>query len=393
MTQTTPVGVGIIGAGNISDEYLTTLTAAPDVSVRAIADLDVERAATQAERYGIPFHGSVDELLERDDVELVVNLTIPAAHAELTLRAVRAGKHAWAEKPMALDRASAREILDAARTAGVLVGNAPDTILGEGIQTSAALLRDGRIGEPQTVLTLMQGPGPDAWHPRPQFLFARGAGPLFDIGPYYLTTLVQLLGPIAEVSAFGHRARQERVVGSGSDAGTRFPVEVDTHLSVLTRFAGGVVGTSIYSFDSPQRRQLFEITGDSGVLRVPVSGFDGPTGLLNGDDREKEWTDVEAEGAPRTRGVGVVDLARAVRGSTAPRASAQLAYHVLDVLLAIEESAAAGEPVRIASSVASVPDLKPTWNPRTVMTDPTQRESTSEPVASGTGDDHEGAAA
>jgi len=126
----------------------------------------------------------------------------------------------------------------------------------------------------------MQGPGPESWHPRPQFLFAKGAGPLFDIGPYYLTTLVQLLGPIAAVQAAGHRARHERVIGTGPDAGTRFPVEVDTHVSVLTRFRSGVVGTSVYSFDSAVRRQRFEITGEHGVLRVPVSGFNEPPSML-----------------------------------------------------------------------------------------------------------------
>jgi predicted dehydrogenase len=279
------------------------------------------------------------------------------------LQAIRAGKHVWAEKPMALDRSAARRVLAEADAAGLLVGNAPDTILGEGIQTSAALLASGRIGAPQTVLTLMQGPGPDAWHPRPQFLFARGAGPLFDIGPYYVTTLVQLLGPIESVFALGHRAQHERVVGSGPDAGTRFPVDVDTHLSVLTRFASGVVGTSVYSFDSAQRRQLFEITGSSGVLRVPVSGFDGDSEVLDGDDRSTAWASVPPEGAHRERGVGVVDLARAIRSDGEPRASGRLAYHVLDVMLAIEESAAAGSPVSIESTATAVPQVPPEWDP------------------------------
>ena len=369
MSAMAPVGVGVIGAGNISDEYLRTLGAAVDIELIGIADVDASRAVEQAERYNIPFGGSPDGLLARPDVELIVNLTIPSAHAEVTLGAIGAGKHVWAEKPMALDRASARRVLEAAARAGVLVGNAPDTILGEGIQTSAALLESGRIGEPQTVLTLMQGPGPDAWHPRPQFLFANGAGPLFDIGPYYVTTLVQLLGPIESVSAFGHRARQERVIGSGPDAGTRFPVEVDTHLSVLTRFASGVVGTSVYSFDSSQRRQLFEVTGSTGVLRVPVSGFDGTSEVLDGDDRDVEWESIAPVGAHRERGVGAVDLARAIRTKGSPRASARLAYHVLDAMLAIEESAKNGVPVFLHSTAAPVDPVPPEWDPSTAMTD------------------------
>ncbi|MBN9631699.1 MAG: Gfo/Idh/MocA family oxidoreductase [Actinobacteria bacterium] len=359
----TATGVGIIGAGNISDEYLRSLTAYPDLRVIAIADLDLDRARAQAERYGIPAAVGAAELLDRDDVELVVNLTIPAAHAEVALAAIAAGKHVWSEKPITLDLASARQVLDAAREAGVVVGNAPDTILGEGIQNAHRLLADGAIGTANTLLTLMQGPGPDSWHPRPQFLFARGAGPLFDIGPYYVATMIQLLGPIVSVEAVGQRPRAERVVGSGPDAGMRFPVEVDTHVSVLTRFASGVVGTSVYSFDSPQRRQLFEITGSDGVLDVPVSGFDGPSRVLAGDDRETVWAEIPAPGVHRERGVGVLELARAVRAGRPPRASGELAYHALEVMLAIEESAASGRAVAIASTAPDVAPLAADWDP------------------------------
>ncbi|WP_025158132.1 Gfo/Idh/MocA family protein [Leifsonia aquatica] len=358
-----PTGVGIIGAGNISDEYLRSLAQYPDVHVVAIADLDLERARAQAERFGVPAAVTVDELLGRDDVEIVVNLTIPAAHAEVALAAIAAGKHVWGEKPLTLDLASARAVLDAAAAAGVVVANAPDTILGEGIQNSHRLLADGAIGVPRTLLTLMQGPGPDSWHPRPQFLFARGAGPLFDIGPYYVSTMIQLLGPIASVEAVGQRPRAERVVGSGPDAGTRFPVEVDTHLSVLTRFASGVVGTSVYSFDSPRRRQTFEITGADGVLEVPVSGFDGATRVLAGDDRDTEWVDVPPPGVHRERGVGVLELARALRAGRPPRASGELALHALEVMLAIEHSAGTGAAVAIDSTAPVVEPLPADWDP------------------------------
>ncbi|SEB03582.1 Gfo/Idh/MocA family protein [Leifsonia sp. 21MFCrub1.1] len=364
----TATGVGIVGAGNISDEYLRSLATYPDVRVVAVADLDAGRAAAQAERYGIDAAPSVADLLARDDVEIVVNLTIPAAHAEVALAAIAAGKHVWGEKPLTLDLASARAVLDAAEAAGVVVANAPDTILGEGIQNAQRLLLDGAIGEPRTLLTLMQGPGPDAWHPRPQFLFARGAGPLFDIGPYYVSTMIQLLGPIASVEAMGQRPRAERVVGSGPDAGLRFPVEVDTHLSVLTRFASGVVGTSVYSFDSPRRRQAFEITGSEGVLEVPVSGFDGPTRLLAGDDRDHTWSEVPPPGAHRERGVGVLELARALRDGRAPRASGRLAFHALEVMLAIEESARSGAPVTVESTAPPVEPLPPGWDPSATTT-------------------------
>jgi predicted dehydrogenase len=359
--MTGPMGVGIIGAGNISDEYLRSLGSYPDVVVLGIADLDVDRARAQAEKYGIGMSGSVDELLAVPGIELVVNLTIPAAHAEVALRVVESGRHVWSEKPLTLDLESARELLAAAESKGVVVGNAPDTILGEGIQTSQRLLDGGEIGSAQTVLTLMQGPGPDRWHPRPQFLFARGAGPLFDIGPYYFTTLVQLLGEIESIEALGSRPRAERVVGAGPDKGQPFPVEVYTHVSVLTRFRSGVVGTSIYSFDSPVERQLFEITGSLGTLEVPVSGFDGDSRVAVAGT--KGWRSIPAEGAHRERGVGVLEMVRAIRAGREPRASGRLAFHVLEAMLAVEESIDTGERVQLTSSVSRVLPVASDWDP------------------------------
>jgi predicted dehydrogenase len=356
-----PVRAGIIGAGNVSGQYLRTLADYPDIEVRGLADLDLERAREQASVHGIGFAGSAAELLAIEDIELVLNLTIPAAHADVALAAIESGRHVWGEKPLALDRASGAAVLKAAAANGVAVGSAPDTILGPGIQAAQRLLADGAIGTPATVLTLMQGPGPEAWHPRPQFLFSPGAGPLFDIGPYYVTTLVQLLGPVAEVRAAGHRIKAERTIGTGPDAGTRFPVDVDTHVSVLTTFRSGAVGTSIYSFDSPVRRQRFEITGETGTLRVPVSGFNDPPALLSATDPERGWTDVELHGETRDRGAGVLEMARAVRAGQTPRASGQLAYHVLDIMLAIEESAATGRPVAVESDAPAVPPLPEGW--------------------------------
>lgn len=356
--------VAIIGAGNVSDEYLRALASYPDLTVTAIADLDVGRARAQAEKYGVAASGTVTEILGRADVDLVVNITIPAAHAEVALAAIEAGKHVWGEKPLTLDRKSARAVLDAANARGVVVGNAPDTIIGPAIQTSHRLLAGGEIGDARTVLTLMQGPGPDAWHPRPQFLFAKGAGPLFDIGPYYVSTLVQLLGPVASVAAVGQTPRTERIIGSGPDAGAGFPVEVSTHVSVITTFASGVVGTSVYSFDSPVQRQLFEISGADGTMEVPVSGFDGPTRLLDGANNDGEWRTVPAQGAPSGRGVGVLEMARAIRNGERPRASGELAYHVLDVMLSIEESIAAdGVTMPVESTAPPVQPLPIEWDP------------------------------
>ena len=206
----------------------------------------------------------------------------------------------------------------------------------------------------------MQGPGPDAWHPRPQFLFARGAGPLFNIGPYYFTTLVQLLGPVVSVTPAA-RGRGRRTVAAGPDAGTEFPVEVPTHVSVLTRFASGAVGTSVYSFDSAVRRQLFEITGAGGVLEVPVSGFDGATRLLA--NRAGQPLAHRRPKAYRAAAGWAYSNGPRRPCRPAPRASGELAYHVLDIMLCVEESIDLGAPVRVESTAPLVPPIPPHWDP------------------------------
>lgn len=199
MTGSGPVGVGVIGAGVISNQYLENLMAAPDVRVVMVADLDVDRAAAQASTYGVAASGSVSELLARDDIEIVVNLTIPAAHVSVGLDVLSAGKHVWSEKPFALDLESGSALLAEANRLGLRVACAPDTVLGAGIQTGRRLVEAGAIGTPLTALTLFQVSGPETWHPNPDFLYARGGGPLFDMGPYYLSTLVQLMGPATRV--------------------------------------------------------------------------------------------------------------------------------------------------------------------------------------------------
>ncbi|MFD4958857.1 Gfo/Idh/MocA family protein [Microbacterium sp. NPDC058389] len=358
-----PMGVVVIGAGSISDEYLQALTSYPEIAVLGVADLDAERARAQADAHRVAHSGSTAEMLALPGVELAVNLTIPAVHAEVALEAIAAGKHVWGEKPFALDLASAHAVADAARARGVVLGNAPDTVLGRGIQNAHALLRAGRIGEPRSVLTLMQGPGPDGWHPRPEFLFRAGAGPLFDIGPYYITTLVTMFGSVERVQAVGNRAFDVRTIPYGPRQGDALPVEVPTHVSVLTTFRSGVLGTSVYSFDSPVRRQLFEVTGTEGVLTVPVSGYDGPSTIVPAHVAAPEVQEVTPPGPARSRGVGVLEMARAIRAGRAPRASGELALHVLEVMLAVTESMHTGESESVTSVVREVPPLPGTWSP------------------------------
>jgi len=362
-TKTGPVGVGVIGAGVISDQYLSNLTVFPDVKVHFIADIDLPRAAAQAEKWGVAGSGTVEELLAIDDIEIVVNLTIPAAHVEVALQVLAAGKHVWGEKPYALDRSSAAQLRDAAAAAGRTVSVAPDTFLGAGLQTALRTIRDGRIGTPLNGLTLFQSPGPESWHPSPEFLFAYGAGPLFDIGPYYITTLVQAFGPVAKVTATSSKSRATRTIGSGPKAGTEFPVEVPTNHSALIEFENGGSAQSVFSFESDRGRTGFvEIAGETGTVVFPdPNNFDGDTELYALGSEEPET--IPAVGSTYSRGTGVVDLARSLRAGEENRVPGALAFHVLDVMVSIAESAERGEAVLVESTVAPSPTLPEGWDP------------------------------
>ncbi|CAD5990185.1 Gfo/Idh/MocA family protein [Agreia sp. COWG] len=362
-TGSGPVGVGIIGAGAISDQYLSNLITFPDVRVVMIGDLDVARAAVQAATYGVPRSGRADEVLADDDVEIVINLTIPAVHAELSSAALAAGKNVWSEKPISLDRESGQGLLDAAAASGLRIGVAPDTILGPGVQSALRAIARGDIGRPLTALTAFQGPGPESWHPNPDFFFVPGAGPLFDMGPYYLTTLACVFGSFSEVAAIGSRARDSRVIGSGPRQGIELPVSVSTQMSALARFEGGESSQSIFSFDSPlQRSGLVEITGETGTLVLPDPNmFEGSSVIVRGDERD-ELAEVGYAGG---RGSAVLEMARAIRSGGDDLLPAQLGYHVLDVMTAMEESSASGHFVRVESSAPPSPALPEDWNPTT----------------------------
>jgi predicted dehydrogenase len=362
--MTGPAGIALVGCGTISDEYLRNLTSFGDVRVLFCADLDLDRAKAQAARYRIPASGPAEEALARPDVELVVNLTIPAAHAEITSAALAAGKHVWTEKPFALDTATGRRLLEQASRAGLRIGCAPDTMLGAGLQTTRRLIESGAIGVPQTALALLQGPGPDAWHPDPAFLFRRGGGPVFDMGPYYLSALATILGPAERVAAVGRRARVTRVIGQGPKAGTSFPVEVPTHVSALIEYAQGPAATLVLSFDSPLRRHGFvEITGTEATLAVPdPNRFTGDVRIraAGADD----WTVVPSTGAAEGRGLGVLDMVRAVRDGVAHKASGEIALHVLETMEAIERSIGKNAFEPVLSTFTLPGALAPDWDPR-----------------------------
>jgi predicted dehydrogenase len=358
-----PFGVAVVGCGNISKQYLKNLAAFPDVRVLFCADIDTDRAKAQASTYNVPDSGTPQQALDHPGVQLVVNLTIPAAHAEVASAAIAAGKHVWNEKPLAPDTAAGRAVLDQAATAGVRVGCAPDTVLGAGFQSARRLIASGAIGTPISALTLLQGPGPESWHPDPEFLFAKGAGPLFDLGPYYLSVLATLFGPATRVAATGRKVRGTRMIGSGPRAGTAFNVEVPTYISALAEYAGGQAATMLFSWDSPLHRSGFvEITGTEATLSVPdPNQFDGDLRIRRAED--DEWAVVASAGAAAGRGSGVVDMVRAIVAGRPHRASGEMALHVLEMMTAIDRSTSTGafEPVE---SVFDVPDaLAAEWDP------------------------------
>lgn len=366
------LGVGVIGAGVISQTYLENLTSFPDVDVVAVGDIIPERAQAKAEEHGVRAWGTADDVLGHPDVDLVVNLTIPRVHVEVSSAAVAAGKHVWTEKPLGLDRASTAELLRAADAAGVRVGSAPDTILGPGFQTAKRAIAEGVIGTPLFVQTAFQTQGPDLWHPDPAFLFAEGAGPLLDMGPYYFSALVSLLGPIAGVAARGSRWRTERHIHTGPRAGESFPVEVPSTVQVLSTFEGGQHGTHLLSFDSAlERHGVIEIHGSEGTMILPdPNRFEGriayvkPLGVFrDGMRTEQEWIEIEQQGTVVGRGLGVLDMARAIAAGRPHVATGELGYHVLDIMLSAQESASTGQYLEIESTVADVPLLPEGFDP------------------------------
>ena len=328
------IGIGVIGCGTIASAYLENLTRAPGARVVALADLDVGRAAALAATFGVPDVLTPDALLARPDVDLVVDLTIPAAHYDVNRRALEAGKAVYAEKPLAATAAEARALVELAARVGLPLGGAPDTFLGAGLQTARAALDEGTIGRPFAAVAHMVSSGPERWHPSPDFLYQPGAGPLLDMGPYYVTALVSLFGPVASVLADGGRTWPERTIGKGPRAGVRFAVEVETHVTLLLRFASGVQATLLTTFDV-QASELprFEVFGDLATLALPdPNTFAGPVRVRAATD--DAWREVPAVPGFETnaRGIGALELAAAHRAGRVPRASGALAAHVLDVL-------------------------------------------------------------
>ena len=340
--------IGLVGTGAISRAYLATLPGLGSVTLTRVADIDPARAADASATAGVPAC-TPDELYAADDVDLVLNLTVPLAHADVALAAIAAGKHVYGEKPLAATTPAARSVLDAAGRAGVLVGCAPDTVLGTGVQTARASLDAGEIGTPVAATAFMTTPGHERWHPAPEFYYQPGGGPLLDMGPYYLTALVTLLGPVRRVAGMTATPRSTRVIGSGPRAGTRFPVQVATHVTGVLEHADGALSTVLLSFDiAGEQLPRIEVYGTEGTLSVPdPNTFNGTVRIFRG-----EWEElpVRAGYPDAARGYGIADLAQSIVDGTPHRANGELAYHVLDVMECLLRAAEAGSSVIVGST-------------------------------------------
>ncbi len=346
------VNVGIIGCGYISGIYCRVGKTFDILNIAACADLDMARAQARAVEFDIPKVYSPAKLLADPGIEIVLNLTIPRAHAEVGMAALAAGKSVYNEKPLAIRREEARQMLDTARTKGLLVGGAPDTFLGGGLQTCRKLLDDGVIGQPVAATAFMLCHGHEHWHPDPEFYYQVGGGPMFDMGPYYLTALVSLLGPVRRVTGSTRISFPERRITSQPKNGATIPVEVSTHVVGVLDFASGPIATIVTSFDVWNAEvPRIEIYGTHGTLSLPdPNTFGGPVRIFRAG--ENAWTETPLTHgySENSRSIGVADMAYALRTETPQRASGELAYHVLDIMHAIHDASQQGRHVILEST-------------------------------------------
>ena len=357
-----PLAVGILGCGHVSDQYLRGCSLFAGLRLEACADLDVERARRKADQYGIPKAYSASDLLADAEVELVVNLTPPLEHASASTEAIRSGKHVWSEKPLAATLDEARTVLTTARECDVRLGCAPDTFLSPGLQTAARLVESGWIGDPVAAVAFVSEHGYEHFHPAVEAFYGPGGGPALDLGPYYLTTLVAMLGPVKRVGGVARATVPVRTIPTGARRGERIPVKVPTHVAGVLELESGVPVNLLMSWDIwSTHLPYIEVYGSDGSLSLPnPDEYDGLPQLRKAGPAELRqpppppgslpWAKMPpAYGSHVERGIGVADMAHAIRAGRPHRAGAELAYHVLEVLTALSVSSREGRHVEIES--------------------------------------------
>ncbi len=336
-----PVNVGVIGCGVISDTYLKNCGRLPELNVVAVADLDLQRADAKALEYGVPRVSSVPGILALPEVDIILNLTVPSAHFEVSMAALRAGKSVYSEKPLAATREQGAELLRTAAVHGLRIGCAPDTFLGSALRTCRQLVDDGAIGDVVGAVGFRVNHGMEHWHASPAFFYQAGAGPLFDIGPYYLTALVAMLGPVAKVAGVTNTGSRVRPITGGPAKGGTITVGTPTHVSSLLTFESGSTASTINSFDVwDSELPRLEIYGTRGTLSAPdPNTFDGPVRIRTAEDDAWREVPLLPSYGGNARGAGLLDMALAIREDRPLRASGEMALHVLDIMQAVLESA------------------------------------------------------
>jgi predicted dehydrogenase len=357
-----PVNVGCIGCGNISGQYLSMQQNFPAVRMVACADLVREKAQAAAAQYGIERVLTPEALLSDPEVEVVLNLTVPKAHFPVSLAALRGGKHVYVEKPLAVSREEGQELVAASRRSGLRIACAPDTFLGAGLQTCRKLIDDAQLGEITAFTAFMISRGHEHWHPDPEFYYQAGGGPMFDMGPYYLTALLNLLGPMKRVAGFTSVAIGRRTITSQPKRGQVIEVETPDHYAGVIEFRSGVVGSIIQSF--AMRNADYEsshpivIYGTKATLKVPdPNGFDGMP-LIRHEGGDEGWHEVpHAFVRGYGRSVGLADLAWAIRSGRPHRCSLEQAYCVLDAMQGFRDASENGSAHAIAMSYERPPPM------------------------------------
>jgi predicted dehydrogenase len=341
------VKVGVIGCGAISGAYLGMAKNFPLVEIAACADLDPAKSRAAAEKFGIARVVTVKEMMKDDSIQIILNLTVPKAHVPVGLEAIRHGKHMYCEKPLGVNRGEGKKLIAAAAKKGLRIGCAPDTFMGAGVQTVRKLIEDGAIGKPVAFTAFMMCAGHESWHPSPEFYYELGGGPMFDMGPYYLTALLNILGPVKRLSSSATIAIPERTITSQPKFGKKVTVETPDHICGSMEFECGAAGVLVTSFATRfapyDGTNPITIFGTEGTLKVPdPNGFDGPVFIRKNAD--PDWSEVAplfVKGYGRS--VGLADMAYAIRSGRELRAGGQQAMAVLDLMQGFLDSSAKGK--------------------------------------------------
>lgn len=352
------LNVGLIGCGNISGIYLENSRCFPEFNIIACADLDKTQAEEAAKKYDIEHVFTVEEMMTSPDIDIILNLTVPHAHATVALQAIEQKKHVYSEKPLAISFEDGKRIVDAARLNKVTVGSAPDTFLGGSIQLAAQLIEEGAIGKPIGATAFMMSRGPESWHPNPEFFYHEGGGPMYDMGPYYITALISLMGPVSRIAGSARITFPERTITSPAKYGEKITVQVPTHVSGILDFVSGATATITTSFDVTAARTPFiEIYGENGTISLPdPNQFNQP--LLVKRHNEEEWKEMKPAGDAfdNLRGIGLADMAKAIELGRQPRANGGVALHVLEIMHGIHRSSEQGSHY-IMESMCNQPPL------------------------------------